>query len=290
MEWIDKQAEELANQFIDQFLGEAKNAGSTADSLYNDLGSMTCNDTATSYKNIIIDRVLLPEQHYRCCYCMKCLADHTYSTVEHIIPQNVSNNDQMNVYFGGRAMNLNPDNVCLTQQYVENGFPEHNRNHRTPYPHLVAYHNFAAVCPKCNNERSNKVIEPLFLYEGISEEVTYNEYSGEMTWENDPFYNSPEYNDPLSLQVPTVDRIGLNEDLLKITRQICFYFRRNNQNLDIFDKAERERILYEVLGDICMNVEDLMNFDFKIFYSMLADYRWKELIRYDYFYTSQQNN
>ena len=263
MEWIDKQAEIEANQIIDKFLDEAKSVGSTAESLYDDLGSMSYSkDANMSYKNVIIDRILLPEQRYRCCYCMKRLPDHSYSTVEHIIPQNIANDQQMNVYLGGRAMNLNPDNVCLTQQYVDGGFPKYDGEHRTPYPHLVAYHNFAAVCPKCNNERGDKTIDPLFLYEGISGEVTYDEHTGEMTWGNDPFYDSPEYADPLSMQVPTVDRIGLNGKLLKIIRQICFYVRRNPQNLATNDKALREQILYDVLGDICMNVENLEDFDF----------------------------
>ena len=258
MEWIKKDKEEEANNLIKKFLEEAKKYGSTAQTLYNDFcnRNFASNNSNESYKKQILDKVLLPEQNYKCCYCMKDISK--TSTIEHIIPQTLdsNNNEEFNFYFNTKAKKLNNNNVCSTIDYINKGF-----SILPSYPHKVAYHNIVAVCSTCNNNRGSKKIEPLFLYENIRNEVNYDESSGEMMWTNDA-YN-------------TIDNVCLNREELKFIRAICFHLKRNKQSVKI-TQEERDNVVNNVFGEAGIS-------DLKKLTTWKTAFAWNKLKDYNYF-------
>ena len=270
METIVKTNEASANAIINPYLNWAKgepwyNANCGKD-LYDNLGAP--NAAGVIVKHLLEDQVLLPEQSYRCCYCMRRIANHTEdASIEHIIPQSVSSNTVINFYFSTRSRYLNAANVCLTQDYVRNGSVP------PPYPHHVAYHNSSIACRKCNSNRSSKQIEPIFLYTGIKLEVDYNQFTGEVNWRNDPA-NAYTY------VLPTLDKVGLNRPILKAIRSVWFYLKRNGLGPT---SATRCELIYGAVGDSLVAKPNMNNDDFDAYLSLDTDEMWKLFLKYDYF-------
>lgn len=133
-------------------------------------------------------------QNYYCCYCMRRIGENQHhATLEHIIPQSLGStfglsraenmriNKELSDYyaFGHDAISLR--RVRLTAYFLDVRKPRHI----PPYPHTVAYHNFAMSCDgsflpdtissaSCNNPRGNKLINPVYLASDIEAQVEYN--------------------------------------------------------------------------------------------------------------------
>ena len=153
METIIKNSDAAADAIIDPYLTWAQAQrwyGVNIDNLYEKLGLKLA--TGFNNRQRLVDTVLLPEQSNRCCYCMRRIENHNDdASIEHIVPQSTVANANMNHYFSARSGGLNAANVCLSQDFINNGSVP------PPYPHHVAYHNFVVACRKCNSERHTQI-------------------------------------------------------------------------------------------------------------------------------------
>lgn len=271
METILKLSETAANAIIDPYLtwaqGQAWYGADCGKKLYDDLRKKVT--TGVNNRQKLIDEVLLPEQDNRCCYCMRQIADHNdEASIEHIIPKQTISPNQMNRYFTLRSGGLNSRNVCLTSYYVNRG------NVGAPYPHHVAYHNFAVACKQCNNGRGSAEIEPLFLYRGIKNEVTYDQQTGEAEWTHDPAYNYP------LPELPTLEKVNLNRPILKAIRSVWFYSKRNGINPAI---ANRDDLVCGAIGESLCAQPAMNDEEFNAYLSLTTDGIWDIMLKYDYF-------
>jgi len=271
METIIKTRDTAANALIDPYLiwvqrqwWYGENCGTQ---LYNKLRLREVN--GDNNRQRLIDEVLLPEQDYRCCYCMRHISNRMDdASIEHIIPQHTATQNEMNRYFSKRSGGLNSGNVCLTADYVRRGTVE------APYPHHVAYHNFSVACRECNSSREHSDIVPLFLFAGVHDEVVYNEYTGEVDWIYDPAYANP------VPELPTLEKVGLNRPILKAIRAVWFHAKRNGLRLSV---GRRENLIYGAVGDSLNANPKMRDDDFVAFLSLNTDEIWNTLLKYDYF-------
>ncbi len=271
MEFVDKTRDADANATIDPFLRQAVGQPTcNANSIYDEWRRFNNGHD----KNHMIDDVLLVEQTHRCCYCMKRIEDHgdKDATIEHIIPQSVQKQNELDEYFKFRFNGLNEDNICLTEDYL-NG----KTSKPSAYPHKLAYHNFAIACEKCNSSRGNEYVEPLFLKNNIGEEIRYND-AGEMRWMNDPIYN-----DSNAFALPALDKIDLNRPLLKAIRATWFYAKKNDIPLETLSSDNRDEIIYNAFGAALDANPNMSAKEFGVFVILLKNEFWNVLLKYDYF-------
>lgn len=225
--------------------------------------------TGENNRQRIVDEVLLPEQLHRCCYCLRRIDDHSdNASVEHIVPESTNSNRELTHYFSSRSAGLNSTNVCLTSDFISHG------NVAPPYPHHVAYHNFAVACIDCNLHRGHSVIEPLFLFSGIENEVSFDSHTGEADWANDPVYSNP------MPELPTIEKLGLNRPLLKAIRTVWFYAKSKKIPLAT---ANRNNLIYEIIGESLAFQPIMADEDFNAYLSLTKDEMWNTLLKYDYF-------
>ena len=270
METIVKNHESAANAIINRYLSWAQTQlwyGRHIDYLYDMLSSKL--DTGFNNKHLLMDSILLPEQANRCCYCMRMMVDHNdEASIEHIVPQSLTSNAGLSHYFSARSGGLNAANVCLSQDFFLNG------SVAPPYPHHVAYHNFVVACRKCNSERQNYEIEPLFLFAGIHAEVSYDQFTGEATWQNDPALTDP------NPRLPVLSVVGVNRPLLKAIRVVWFYVKRKGE---VPTTANRSNLIYGALGDSLGANPTMSDNDFEAYLSLNTDEMWNLFLKYDYF-------
>lgn len=271
METIVKNQDAAANALIDPYLtwaqGQWWHANHCDTYLYEKFRLRDAN--GDNNRQRLLEEVLLPEQHNRCCYCMRHIADHTDdASIEHIAPQHTATQVTLNCYFSARSGGLNSRNVCLTADYVRRGTVG------APYPHHVAYHNFAVACRQCNSSRMHHEIEPLFLFPDIHTEVVYNQYSGEAEWIYDPAYTKP---DP---ELPTLEKIKLNRPLLKAIRSLWFYIKRNGLSPT---GDNRRELIYGALGDSLNDNPAMSNDDFNAYLDLNTAGTWDVFLKYSYF-------
>lgn len=273
MKYIDKSNEADGNPIIDRYLRFArKQPWYCAKELYKGFWG-------SRGKHQLIDNVLLPEQSYLCCYCQKRISDHTDSnaTVEHIIRQDVANVTVMRSYFKPQYIGLNAQNVCHTDDFVN------NRMRPKPYPHRVAYHNFAIACQKCNAARGHQEIDIPFLYPSIEEEVIYDRATGKAKWINDPFV-------PSLTEKYTLDKLELNAPILKAIRAIWIFGKdhpvENYSTPDTIRKLKhRKELIYRAMAESAAHNKWFSVDDMNAFISLITDGLWSELLKYDYFAT-----
>jgi len=270
METIVKNNEVAANAIIDPYLAWAQTQswyGVYDYKLYEKLGLKLA--TGFNNRQRLVDSILLPEQSNRCCYCMRRITDHNDdASIEHIVPQSLTSRSDLAHYFTARSRGLNPANVCLTRDYINNG------SVAPPYPHHVAYHNFVVACRKCNSERWHNEIEPLFLFDGINAEVVYDQYTGEATWPNDPAIT-----DPIP-KLPTLDAADVNRPILKATRVVWFYIKRNRLSPTTTNRSD---LIYGAVGDSLVANPSMSDADFDAYLSLNTDEMWNLFLKYDYF-------
>ena len=271
METIEKHHDVAANAIIDSYLlwaqGQRWYGTNCGKILYEELRNKSA--TGTNNRHRLIDEILLPEQNNRCCYCMRYIVDHMDSaSIEHIIPQHTATPAQMNKYFSPRSGGLNIKNVCLTSDYVIRG------SVKAPYPHHVAYHNFAVACKNCNSKRGHNEIDPFFLFAGISNEVIYDQQTGKVEWPLDSAYANP------SPELPTLEKIDLNNPLLKAIRVVWFYAKKLGVDPDAIN---REELIYGAIGESLDAYPGMSDDEFNAYLNLTTDEMWKLLLKFDYF-------
>ena len=270
METIVKNQDAAANAIIDPYLTWAQTQrwyGVNIDHLYEKLGLKLA--TGFNNRQRLVDSVLLPEQTNRCCYCMRRMDDHTDdASIEHIIPQSTTTNAELAHYITARSGGLNAANVCLSQDFINNGSVP------PPYPHHVAYHNFVVACKRCNSARWHQPIAPIFLYAGINAEVNYDEFTGEAVWPLDHAYVNP---NPV---LPTLEAADVNRPILKAIRVVWFYVKRKRLNPDVESRSD---LIYGAVGESLVANPTMSDDDFEAYLSLNTDEMWSLFKKYDYF-------
>jgi hypothetical protein len=204
----------------------------------------------------LLKAILLDEQHNRCCYCLKKLDLDNKTTLEHIIPQSINDATKFNTYIDDNVV-LNHSIVCLANDFVANQIVNY-----PPYPHTVAYQNLAVSCDSkthCNNFRGNKDIKPIVFYKTITEDIEY-ESNGFAKWNKE------------TEDIPTIEKLGLNDDTLKMIRRIWIYVLENNKSID----NQRDDIIVELSYGLSKDEEDIL-------WKFNNDKQWELLKQYDYF-------
>ena len=120
--------------------------------------------------------LLLAEQGYLCCYCMKRLSENE-STLEHIIPNKVLSPAIFSDYEKYGEISRN---VFFWKEEMR-----FSKMNTPPFPHIIAYENLVASCngyiPEegkakcCNNKRGAETIIPLFYVPEAKDEFKYDE-------------------------------------------------------------------------------------------------------------------
>lgn len=230
-------------------------------------------------KSNLIDNILLPEQNHLCCFCQRRLADHTCSTIEHIIPKSKNNAAEIVPYFQLGYPGLNANNICHSIDFV-------NNNHlQGQYPHEVAYYNFVIACEKCNGNRDCDFVEPLYLDSNKVNDVAYDRKTGEVTWRTDPVYTNPN-----TLDRPTLEKIELNTPLLKAIRAVWLYGKDYPTDTystpdTIQNLQDRSDLVYRTLGAALDSDPYLDNEDLNAYIELLKNGIWQLVLEYDYFGT-----
>lgn len=275
MKYIHKDNQQTANPIIDAYLSFAKSQPwYSADELYRGFWGKRG-------KHQLIDTVLLPEQAHLCCYCQKHIIDHNDadSTIEHVIRQSTPDRASMRRYFNPRFVGLNSANICFTDDYVA------GVSTLGQYPHRVAYHNFAIACRMCNSARGHSEIDPLFLFPDIENEVQYDRRTGELEWLTDP-----ESIKAVPLERPTVEKVNLNNSLLRAIRTIWFYGKDHPQPEystpdTITSESQKRELVYNAFGEALSHNPEIGIMDLESYLSLLTPQMWDVILKYDFFET-----
>ncbi len=286
MKFVDKNHEAEANAIITPYLHYALNQpwyGNDLkfgrESLYERMRGYPPNSpNEAKCRSVLLDRVLLPEQNNRCCYCMRRIDDHSDdASIEHIIPKSVDTYRGMMHYFNQHLPNLNSRKICLTDTFVASRVAI---DANSPFPHLVAYHNFAAACRKCNSSRGHEEIEVLFLHPNIHNEIEYNNHTGEAFWALDPVYSPtarPE-------DIPTLETLKLNRPLYKAIRATWFQAKREGINpTTLTTEQDKSDLIYKSAGAAIDNDPKFDDKDFRGFMDLTKAANWSIFLKFDYF-------
>lgn len=275
MKYIQKVNQQIANPIIDGYLSFAKiQPWYSSAELYKGFWGRRG-------KHQLMDSVLLPEQQYLCCYCQRRIIDHNDadSTIEHVIRQSTPDRASMQRYFRPQFVGLNSANVCFTDDYITGASAPGQ------YPHKVAYHNFAIACRACNSARDHNEIDPLFLYPNIENEVYYDRKTGELTWQTDP-----EQVKKVPMERPTVEKVNLNNPLLRAIRTVWFYGKDHPQSKystpnTVTNEMQKRELVYNAFGEALDSNQEFSMEDFDIYLSLLTPQMWDITLKYAFFGT-----
>lgn len=156
MNYIDKSThKEEGNAIIDDLLADCW-IDEQNQYINADYDNGLCDKRRTAQRDLT--HVLLENQQYYCCYCMKLLARDNTTTLEHIVPYSTVKQEEFDTYLVCDELTNNV--VCKSAfDRVTKAIPP------AKYPHDIAYHNLVASCDSnihCNHYRSNNFIWPLF--------------------------------------------------------------------------------------------------------------------------------
>lgn len=266
MRWINKrnrknrkQGHAIVGKFL--FRGWDKVYGRYINCSYSDLlreGKMT--------------HLLLREQGYMCCYCMRSISFKRHTTIEHVLPRMTKRTDDNAIIHYLNSSRFMKRYVKWTEE------PPRQRVKVPPYPHYCAYENLVVSCDGsiydlhnpdcqysrslhncCNNIRGNKEIIPMFFLERIDRLLIY-ERDGELTY--DEMFES------------TIKAIRLEYDTLKLMRRawasICEYYSVEDVKYAITDDDLRNLII----DDSRLSAFDGNLLRRSTFWNLLYEYRW----------------
>ena len=148
---------------------------------YNDSFKKLPAKSNSYYKQLAL--VLLENQSYYCCYCMRRLTGLDDTTLEHIIPQTASEQDAC--YYQRSEFPWLNNNIMLSSAFSHRENPDLSK-----LPHSVSYDNLVASCHgcfpitkkdedkvsdghSCNHPRGVKRALPLFFLENIDSIIGY---------------------------------------------------------------------------------------------------------------------
>ena len=148
---------------------------------YNDSFKRLPNKANSYYKQMT--QVLLNNQNYYCCYCMRRLTGEGDTTLEHIIPQTADENDAR--YYQKDEFPMLKKNIKLSVLFSHEQNPD-----LAQLPHSVCYDNLVASCHgkfpitqkeadietdghSCNHPRGVKRALPLYFLTNIDTIIMY---------------------------------------------------------------------------------------------------------------------
>lgn len=211
-----------------------------------------------------------------CCYCMRRInASNIHSTIEHVIPKSVSDIDTYSKYFSVPS-ELEADQHVMVLKEV---FFTRHKNQAPPFPHHIAYENFAASCdgrlPQsnsqhkcCNNFRGDNYIPPIMFMRNIHNEFKYKSQSGFVIWKDNPNIDKRSRKD-------YIDTLGLNCEKLRMIRMIWAYLSSNQMDCNL-SQVDRRMVIDKLRPNIQYFDKDLFQ-DFLVnddYWNLLEEYRY----------------
>ena len=278
MRWINKrnkkyrkQGHSIVRKFLQQ--GWNKELGKYVNASYDDLKGQRR-----------MERLLLREQGYVCCYCMRKISVKNKTTLEHILPRKTKENDHNKICHYLNTARFMKRYVKWTDE------PLYHKVKTPPYPHFCAYENLVASCDgsvwdmdnpnalastvhnTCNNIRSDKEIVPMF-YDPLVERRLIYERDGELT------YDEAKYE-------ATIGAIKLEHDTLKLMRKVWAQISKTHYSADDVKNAIlNENLRLNILDELTINAANSDFLKRKHIWAMLYEYHWF----YDYFKYRRDN-
>ena len=225
-----------------------------------------------------MEHLLLREQSYHCCYCMRAISVKHRTTLEHLLPRKTKENDYNTICHYQNTTRFMKRYVRWTQE------PPHGKIKVPPYPHYCAYENLVASCDgsvwdmsnpnalaskvhnTCNNIRKDTKIVPLFYDSQVERRLLY-ERDGELT------YDEVKYRD-------TIGAIQLEHATLKLMRKSWAQIANTQYCIEDVKKAiNDEHLRQNILGDLRLSAAEYDFLQRMNIWGLLYEYRWF----YDYF-------
>lgn len=271
MRWINKKRgyfKQMGHHLVDSFLKEA----------WNEDVSSYINCTFDNYRREgKITEILLQEQHYYCCYCMRKIGVSKVNgktTLEHIIPFKASKNEFDN--YLKKVPNYFIKNVTWEREEVIS--KEIKEIITPPYPHILAYENIVASCDgsigspteeyfgnlhnTCNNFRGKKEIIPIFLFKKVFKQIKYTK-DGKIIY-------SEKYQE-------TIEALNLNYPTLVLIRKSWFEISRYHKPLEVRNAIRDNKLRNGIMIDTALSESEKETF-------VKSDMMWNLLSQYDWFY------
>lgn len=266
MRWInkrDKQNRKNGHAIVKKFLkrGWDESLGRYVNSRYSDLQGEGC-----------MTHLLLREQGYMCCYCMRAISYKNHTTLEHVLPRKTKKDDYNTISHYLNAARYMKRYVKWSEE------PPQYRVKVPPFPHYCAYENLVASCDGsvydinnpncqypsklhncCNNIRDRKEIIPMFYLKNINRILIY-EFDGELTY--DEKYES------------TIKAINLEYPTLKLLRRAWAKISRFYTVEDVKKAANNIDLRDEIIDDSLLSSVDGNLLKKDNFWNLLFEYRW----------------
>jgi hypothetical protein len=221
------------------------------------------NLTYEDFRNEEFRDLLLKEQDYFCCYCMKrILKDET--TLEHIIPNKSKDSSEIHNYTPYGELKHNVRFWESKMRYEKLKLP--------PFPHILAYENIVASCNGfipdsgfskcCNNARGNKEIVPLFYISTIRKEIQYDLSGLIICNEN--------YND-------TIENLKLEHPTLQLFRRCWLNLPSKYSALDVIDASVDEKLRDNIIDDMDVTrikISDRTTIKNPVYWNSFMNYFW----------------
>lgn len=266
MRWINKRNRKhrkKGHSIVSKFLrrGWEKESGRYVNCSYSDLlreGQMT--------------HLLLHEQGYMCCYCMRAISYKGHTTIEHVLPRMTKAIDHHTILHYLNSARFMKRYVRWSQE------PPERKVKGPPYPHYCAYENLVVSCDGsicdinnpdeslpgrlhncCNNFRSNKNIIPLFYQSKVDRILTY-ERDGEITC--DEKYDH------------TINAINLVHPTLKLMRKAWARVSDSHSVEDVRRAIENKILRSVIVDDAKLSANEGYFLERDNIWVVFYEYRW----------------
>ena len=232
------------------------------------------------------EEVLLKEQGYRCCYCMRRLDSEREGLIsfEHIIPRSVSSGEEFNYY--QQQSPVLSDYVIASDVFSIASLGILDSLEKMP--HITALTNLMVSCNGkrgkpvidekhrsgccCNNSRGNNRMMPIQLMEGASNSVSYDRFGILM----------------ISDQDGTLDSIveDLNDDTLKEIRSVWYHLSFSDkreediigmdlwQRIDLMKEVYHQEDYTSIPEEIRRYIGDVSSESGSFHWELFKDYGW----------------
>lgn len=290
MEHINKQEEQKAHDLIGAFLRRCHDGGWNTQDLYESMSSdrdPDVQDAETTFNKL--RRLLLYGSGGRCCYCMKTI-DEDHTTLEHIIPNKVANQEAYDEYKKFYT-NAEWNKIVFAPSFLE-----HPRWPNTAYPHTVAYENLVPSCNGkfadtrtaeqianhvpdtreskcCNNRRGSKYVIPFILKEEMVKQFEYRR-DGFVFWSVPDNIQGEKRKELLKQHKETIDHLQLNCPELVAIRRIWCFLASQGKNCSEQEKDRTILYLTEDNSLSCAEHNMLNNFFQSNYWGLLKDYEY----------------
>lgn len=253
-------------RYIDKTEQEGKQKAYTLlkrfiDEQWQDDANCYINLTYKDFSNNELCDLLLKEQQYYCCYCMRHILN-PETTIEHIIPNNAKEIKSYDLYSSyGR--------IGETVFFWEKDLRETKITRMPPFPHILAYENLVASCngfiPEngygkcCNNKRGSDDIIPVFYLHSVFEYDPDGRIDCDILYEN------------------TITSLGLDQDTLTLFRRCWLNLPSSYNPLDVINAIADEDLRDQIIDDMTfefISIDDRLTITAEVYWKSFANYFW----------------